>query len=262
MRRLLITALLASVAAAPALAAPADRDAARAERQQEREDRQNAREVRRESSQQAEPEPAEPAVELRARGNDGVARAEAVGRADRESLETIRVTRDAERLERIENRQEVRDQRIETNRINRGLRQAERPVPNVLRQRVPLVSATPRENTQPPAKAEVRRYAPVNWSTHWRNDRRYDWYNWRKRNRWLFNLGYYYDPFGWGYRPYSIGWRMWPSYYGSQFWLTDPWQYRLPYAPPGYRWIRYYDDAILIDTWDGRVVDVIYNFFW
>ena len=29
----------------------------------------------------------------------------------------------------------------------------------------------------------------------------------------------------------------------------------LPYAPPGYRWIRYYDDALLVDTWDGTVVD-------
>jgi len=28
------------------------------------------------------------------------------------------------------------------------------------------------------------------------------------------------------------------------------------------RWIRYYDDALLVDTWNGEVVDVIYNFFW
>jgi Ni/Co efflux regulator RcnB len=55
---------------------------------------------------------------------------------------------------------------------------------------------------------------------------------------------------------------MWPSYYRSSYWLNDPWRYRLPYAPPGYRWIRYYDDALLVDTWDGTVVDVIYGFFW
>lgn len=258
MRKLLITALLASAVATPALAAPYDHDAARAERLKDREDRQNAREERQETREQARPERAEPAVELRAKNNDGPVRAEAVGRADRESLETIRATRDAERLQRVEDRQE----RNETNRINRELRQAERPAPNVLRQRVPVVSNTPQIGTQPPAKTETRRYAPVNWSTHWRNDGRYDWYNWRKRNRWLFNLGLYYDPFGWGYQRYNIGWRMWPNYYHSSFWLNDPWEYRLPYAPPGYRWIRYYDDAILIDTWDGRVVDVIYNFFW
>ena len=265
MRKLLITALLASVAAAPALAAPADRDAARAERQQDREERQNAREERRETHQEARPERAEPSVETRARNNDGPARVEAVGRVDRQNTDTVRAARDQrieDRADRNSDRQQLREQRIETNRANRELRQSERAAPNVLRPRVPVVSHTPRIGTQPPARTESRRYAPVNWSSHWRNDRRYDWYNWRNRNRWLFNLGFYSDPFGWGYQRYNIGWRMWPSYYGSHYWLNDPWQYRLPYAPPGYRWIRYYDDAILIDTWDGQVVDVIYNFFW
>ena len=269
MRKLLITALLASVAATPALAAPRDDNEARAERQQDREDRQQAREERRESREQAQPEPAEPAVESRARSNDGPARAEAVGRADRQSTETIRAARDVNRAQRIEDRQDrvedrqqVREQRIQTNRLNRELRQADRAAPDVFRPRVPVVSNTPRIGTQPPVRAEARRNAPVSWSQRWRNDRRYDWYNWRNRHRSLFNLGFYYDPFGWGYQRYNIGWRMWPSYYRSSFWLNDPWQYRLPYAPPGYRWIRYYDDAILVDTWDGRVVDVIYNFFW
>jgi hypothetical protein len=264
MRKLLITALLASVAATPAVAAPRDRDAARAERQQDREDRQNAREERA-KPEQVKPERAEPQVELRVRNNDGPARVEAAGRADRQSVETIRVARDQrieDRAERIEDRQQVRDQRLETNRINRQLRQSERVVPNVLRPRVPVVSNTPRIGTQPPPRTESRRHAPVNWSSHWRNDRRYDWYNWRNRNRWLFNLGFYSDPFGWGYQRYNIGWRMWPNYYQSNFWLNDPWEYRLPYAPPGTRWVRYYNDAILVDTWDGRVVDVIYNFFW
>jgi Ni/Co efflux regulator RcnB len=101
-----------------------------------------------------------------------------------------------------------------------------------------------------------------NWRNHWRSDHRYDWRDHRRRHRSLFHFGFYSDPFGWSYRPYSIGWRLWPSYYRSSYWLNDPWMYRLPYAPPGYRWIRYYDDALLIDTWDGTVVDVIRDFFW
>lgn len=261
MRKLLISVLLASAVATPALAAPADRDAARAERQQAREDRQEAREdqqkAREERQQAREPRP-EPQVQLRVRGNDDPARAEAGGRADRQGVETVRVPRDLNRAERIEQRQ----QRVETNRVNRELRQSERPAPHVLRPRVPVVSNTPRIGTQPPLRTERRHHAPVNWSNHWRNDRRYDWHNWRNRHRSLFRLGFYYDPFGWGYQRHAIGWRMWPSYYGNSFWLNDPWQYRLPYAPPGYRWIRYYDDAILVDTWSGQVVDVIYSFFW
>ena len=144
------------------------------------------------------------------------------------------------------------------------LRQSDRATPNVLRvrDRTPLVSETPRQGTQPPLRAERHRRDRPNWSTSWRHNNRYDWHNWRKRHRSLFRLGFYFDPFGWNYRPYSIGWRLWPSYYSSRYWLNDPWHYRLPYAPPGYRWIRYYNDAILVDTWNGEVVDVIYNFFW
>lgn len=140
--------------------------------------------------------------------------------------------------------------------------QPDRPLPRVLRTRVPVVSDTPREGTQPPLRTENRRTSHHRWTGDWRHDHRYNWWDWRRRHRSHFHLGFYFDPFGWNYRPYQIGWRLWPVYYSSRFWIDDPWSYRLPYAPPGYRWIRYYDDLILVDTWDGQVVDVIYNFFW
>ncbi|MEO7365921.1 MAG: RcnB family protein [Sphingomicrobium sp.] len=136
--------------------------------------------------------------------------------------------------------------------------------------RGPMIGSIPRPGTPPPLPTSTRqsrtgRLSSVtaqHWRNNWRSDHRYDWHNHRHHHRSLFHLGFYYDPFGWGYRHYSIGSRLWPSYYRSGFWLNDPWQYRLPYAPPGYRWIRYYEDAVLVDTWDGQVVDVIYNFFW
>ncbi len=132
----------------------------------------------------------------------------------------------------------------------------------------PIISRTPREGTQPPLRAAADRSGSTahrwrgDWRRDWRSDRRHDWRRHRDRHRSLFRFGFYFDPFGWSYRPYSIGWRLWPSYYQSSYWLQDPGMYRLPYAPPGYRWIRYYDDALLVDTWDGTVVDVIRDFFW
>ena len=48
----------------------------------------------------------------------------------------------------------------------------------------------------------------------------------------------------------------------QRYWINDPYQYRLPYAPEGTRWIRYYNDVLLVDTWSGEVVDVIHDFFW
>ena len=99
--------------------------------------------------------------------------------------------------------------------------------------------------------------------TSWRNDRRYDWQNWRYRNRSLFRLSPYYSPYrNYGYSRFSIGFFMEPLFYSQRYWLNDPYQYRLPYAPPGTQWIRYYNDVLLVDTWTGEVVDVIYNFFW
>jgi hypothetical protein len=148
-----------------------------------------------------------------------------------------------------------------------SLRQYDRAPPNVMRNRVPVVSDVPREGTQPRLRT-AQQYSRHDgnhwngrWDGNWRNDRRYNWQERRHRHRSLFRLGLYFDPFGWGYQRYSIGWRLWPSYYSSNYWF-NPVQYGLPYAPPGYQWVRYYDDALLVDTWSGQVVDVIYNFFW
>jgi Ni/Co efflux regulator RcnB len=100
------------------------------------------------------------------------------------------------------------------------------------------------------------------WSNNWRHDRRYDWRGHRNRHRSAFRLGFYYDPFGWNYRRWSIGSYLYPSYYRSSFWMNDPWQYRLPPAYGPYRWVRYWNDALLVNTYTGEVVDVIHGFFW
>jgi len=100
------------------------------------------------------------------------------------------------------------------------------------------------------------------WSNHWRSDGRYDWRRHRHQHHSLFRLGNYWDPYGYRYRNFSIGFSLWPSYYGSRFWLNDPWQYRLPPTYGPYRWIRYYDDALLVNIYTGQVVDVERNFFW
>ena len=100
------------------------------------------------------------------------------------------------------------------------------------------------------------------WSNNWRHDRRYDWDDYRRHHRSIYRLGYYYDPFGWNYRRWSIGSYLYPSYYRSSFWLNDPWDYRLPPAYGPYRWVRYWNDAFLVNIYTGEVVDVIHGFFW
>jgi len=102
------------------------------------------------------------------------------------------------------------------------------------------------------------------WSRDsWRRDSRYNWYGYRSSNRDLYRLGRYYSPYrNYSYRRLSIGFGLDSLFYSSRYWINDPWQYRLPEAYGPYRWVRYYDDALLVDIYSGEVVDVIYDFFW
>jgi hypothetical protein len=102
------------------------------------------------------------------------------------------------------------------------------------------------------------------WDNGWRNDRRYDWRDYRSRYGDIYRRGPYYAPRGWayGYRSFSVGVFIDALLYSDNYWLDDPWSYRLPPAYGTLRWVRYYDDALLVDIRDGYVVDVIRNFFW
>lgn len=101
------------------------------------------------------------------------------------------------------------------------------------------------------------------WSNnHWRGDRRYDWRRYRDRNRSVFRIGFYSDPFGWNYRRWSVGSFLNAGFYRSSYWLNDPWHYRLPPAYGPYRWVRYWNDALLVNIYTGQVEDVIHGFFW
>ena len=97
----------------------------------------------------------------------------------------------------------------------------------------------------------------------WRNDRRYDWNRYRAANRSVFRLGAYYSPYrNYSYRRLSIGFMLDSLFYSNRYWINDPWRYRLPEVYGPYRWVRYYDDALLVDVYSGEVVDVIHDFFW
>ena len=101
------------------------------------------------------------------------------------------------------------------------------------------------------------------WDRGWRNDNRYNWSNYRSANRALYRGGRYYSPYrDWSYRRLNIGFTLNSLFFGSRYWINDPWQYRLPPVYGGYRWIRYYDDVLLVDTYSGQVVDAIYDFYW
>src|SRR3546814_10357719 len=62
----------------------------------------------------------------------------------------------------------------------------------------------------------------------------------------------YYAPRGWhnSYSRYSVGIYLNDLLFARNYWIDDPYYYRLPPAYGSMRWIRYYDDALLVDTRD------------
>ncbi|MEH3107325.1 MAG: RcnB family protein [Sphingomonas fennica] len=102
------------------------------------------------------------------------------------------------------------------------------------------------------------------WNDRWRDDRRYDWRGWRAGHRDAYRLPRYYAPRGFagGYRRWGPGYRLDPGFYGRSYWIADPYAYRLPPVSGRYRWVRYYDDVMLVDTGSGLIRDILYSFFW
>ena len=296
MRTLLLGLLLATTAA-PAMAGPSDdedRSARREAREERRAARSEAQEERRAVRQQsdegsaraehrAEPRAFERRIEPEPVGSKAVEhQAERRRFEDRVVPGTVQhADTDRPREERVEQmRRRGQGRRIEPVEVGGGGRQVTEGMqtPDSVRdwrradrdrmrrpggpKVVMPVPAGARPDIQAPRRREVTTAHYNPWRNNWRHDRRYDWRKYRERNRWRFNIGFYYDPFGWSYRRYPIGWRLWPSYYDSSFWLDDPWMYRLPPAYGPYRWVRYHNDALLVNIYSGQVVDVIYSFFW
>ena len=101
------------------------------------------------------------------------------------------------------------------------------------------------------------------WNNDWRRDNRYNWSGYRNQHRNVFSVGRYYSPYrNFSYSRLSIGLFLDRGFYGNRYWVNDPWQYRLPAVYGPYKWVRYYDDVILVDIYSGEVVDVIHKFFW
>lgn len=101
------------------------------------------------------------------------------------------------------------------------------------------------------------------WDRDWRRDTRYDWRSYRNTHRHYYRLERYTPPYRhYGYSRLSIGFVLDSLFFGRDYWISDPWQYRLPQVYGPYRWVRYYDDVLLVNIHNGEVVDAIHDFFW
>lgn len=95
-----------------------------------------------------------------------------------------------------------------------------------------------------------------------RREYREDWRDYRRDHRDVYRMPAYVGPRGYRYRPVVIGHRFEPIYYGRRYVIANPARYRLPPAAGARQWIRYGNDAVLVNVRNGRVIQVYNNFFW
>lgn len=82
----------------------------------------------------------------------------------------------------------------------------------------------------------------------------------RQSHRSVYARGKWSAPFR--YHRWDRGAQLRPGYYAPRYYIADPWRYRLPPAQPGLRWVRHYDDVLLVNIRTGRVIEVHRGFFW
>lgn len=241
--------------------APANVVPQRAERMQQRQTRQ---------AQQSPAFAAQP--RLREERRDDRAAFTAERQRDRQAFQSGQVTRDAFRADRSRDVQAYRQDRTQDRRDYAGDRRAQAQR-GVNRSAADLNNQRWRDYDRNGPRANSvwsggRNNVGINrgggWNRDWRRDSRYDWNRFRGVNRNAFHLPRYYAPYGWnqGYRRFGVGAVLSASLFAQDYWIDDPWSYRLPDAGDDLRWVRYYNDAILVDVYTGETVDVIHDIFW
>ncbi|MEG3124474.1 RcnB family protein [Sphingomonas sp. GB1N7] len=148
-------------------------------------------------------------------------------------------------------RRDRRDVRQEQRELNNAYRRGDRRDVRDERRDVRDARQELREDVRD--RRDDRRDDRRNWG-------RNDWRGYRDGNRGLYARGNWNAPFR--YTAFRSGIRIAPSYYGSRYFIADPWRYRLPNPGWNQRWVRHYNDVLLVDTRRGVVVDVIRNFYW
>jgi Ni/Co efflux regulator RcnB len=89
---------------------------------------------------------------------------------------------------------------------------------------------------------------------------RNDWRGYRDGNRDLYRGGSWRSDNR--YQSFRPGVRIGIGFYQQRYQINDYGRYRLPRPAYNQRWVRHYNDVLLVDVRSGYVVDVIRNFYW
>jgi Ni/Co efflux regulator RcnB len=98
-------------------------------------------------------------------------------------------------------------------------------------------------------RVRARDFDRRDWSRNARAAQRYRW-------------GAYSRPPGWSYRRWGYGQILPRAYWKRNYWIDSYWSFGLATPPWGYEWVRYGDDAILVDVRSGEILQTQYDIFY
>lgn len=84
--------------------------------------------------------------------------------------------------------------------------------------------------------------------------------DYRRSHRSVYARGNWNAPFR--YQHWNNGARIGANYYAPRYYVANPQRYRLRPVASNMRWVRHYDDVLLVNIRTGRVVEVHRGFFW
>src|SRR6185312_7134484 len=159
--------------------------------------------------------------------------------------------------ERQNNNRATNTNRPDTNRTTINRRDNNRP-DNSAR------SNDRRDNS---ARGDNRRDNSSNWNNSRRDNRgswqgRFNRRNVEARHHYRYRGDAWRWPSGHSYRRWTFGMTLPSLFWGSNYWISDYSYYGLAYPPPGTVWVRYGNDAILIDRYSGEILEVVYGQFY
>jgi Ni/Co efflux regulator RcnB len=76
-----------------------------------------------------------------------------------------------------------------------------------------------------------------------------------------FKIGPYHRPAGWTAHRWAYGETLPRAYWAAPYLLADYWLFALEVPPAGYEWVRDGNDALLVNTDSGEILQVEYGVF-
>ncbi|HYV87718.1 MAG TPA: RcnB family protein, partial [Candidatus Polarisedimenticolia bacterium] len=87
-------------------------------------------------------------------------------------------------------------------------------------------------------------------------------YQWNRISQRHYRWEPYIEPQGWYYQRWTYGEILPGIFWSQQYWLPNYAEFGLLDPPYGYVWVRYGNDALLIDVESGQILSVEYGIFY